>query len=391
MGFYSGVEFWILLAILSIPMVIIGLREKNSKNYLLFVSLLFAILIYSSEILNLLSLFSFLIYNYLLIIYCSNRKKDNKNFSIISLVLLSLLPITISRIIPFFQLNFSYGFLGISYITFKVIQILIEIKDGFIEKIKFSDYLSFMLFFPTISSGPIDRSRRFISDLETVNERAVYIDMLADGLSFVIQGLVYKLVIAQLVFDKMSSISNRYAPSFLILYMYLYGFYLFFDFAGYSLMAVGVSKIFGINTPMNFNKPFLAKDMKDFWNRWHISLSHWFRDYVFSRLVLKMFKSKKFKSQLTIAMSAYIVDMSLMGIWHGLSFSYLIYGLYHGIILAITEWVQKKSKIYKRYKNNKVFNIISIFCTFNLVMFGFFIFSGRFTEVLIVIFKLIRG
>lgn len=104
-----------------------------------------------------------------------------------------------------------------------------------------------------------------------------------------------KLILSQVIFDKMVF---RYQVDInlvhLIIYMYLYGFYLFFDFAGYSLMAVGTSKVFGINTPMNFNKPFIAKDMKDFWNRWHISLSHWFRDFVFNRLVFKMFKDKIF-------------------------------------------------------------------------------------------------
>ena len=137
---------------------------------------------------------------------------------------------------------------------------------------------------------------------------------------------------------------------------------------------------------MNFNKPFLAKDLKDFWNRWHISLSHWFRDFVFNRLVFKMFKNKTFKSQLTIAMSAYIVDMLLMGIWHGLSFSYLIYGLYHGIFLAITECIQK-TKFYKKHKRERIFKYICIFITFNIVMFGFFIFSGKFTEVLKVVIR----
>lgn len=301
------------------------------------------------------------------------------------------MPIIVSRTVSFLHLNFDYGFLGISYITFKIIQIIIEINDGFIDNVFLNDYLSFMIFFPTLSSGPIDRSRRFLNDLYKVKSKNEYLDMLGEGISFIIQGLLYKLVISQLIFDKISVITSRYKPSFIILYMYLYGMYLFFDFAGYSLMAVGISRIFGINTPMNFNKPFLAKDMKDFWNRWQISLSHWFRDYVFNRLVFKMFKSKKFKSQLTVAMNAYIVDMSLMGIWHGLTYSYFLYGLYHGIILAITEWIQKKSKVYKANKNSKIFNILSIIITFHLVMFGFFIFSGKFIDLLIVILEKLRG
>ena len=94
-----------------------------------------------------------------------------------------------------------------------------------------------------------------------------------------------------------------------------------------------------------------------------------------------MFKKKIFKSSLTTAMVAYIVNMTLMGVWHGINFSYLLYGLYHGIILAITEYFQK-TKFYKNNKNKKWFEYSSIFITFNLVMFGFFIFSEKFVYVL---------
>ena len=314
------------------------------------------------------------------------RLKIEKNCDRVSIfVILSLVPLVISRILPILEIDYKFGFLGISYITFKVMQMLVEIKDNMIKEVNFIDYLSFMIFFPTLSSGPIDRSRRFIKDIEKTISKTEYLDNLGKGIEYILQGLVYKIILSQLIFDKINIISEAtYTTKNLTIYMYLYGFYLFFDFAGYSLMAVGVSKIFGIDTPMNFNKPFLAKDMKDFWNRWHMSLSHWFRDFVFSRLVFAMFKKKIFKSSLTTAMVAYIVNMTLMGVWHGINFSYLLYGLYHGIILAITEYFQK-TKFYKNNKNKKWFEYSSIFITFNLVMFGFFIFSEKFVYVLQVI------
>ncbi|MBF1035857.1 D-alanyl-lipoteichoic acid biosynthesis protein DltB [Parvimonas sp. G1641] len=385
MEFFSGLNFWSLLIILSIPAIFLGIKEKKNKYYILFSSLVFCFLVYSKNINSLIYLVIFLIYEYMLIkVYL--RLKIEKNCDRVSIfVILSLVPLFISRILPILEIDYKFGFLGISYITFKVMQILVEIKDNMIKDVNFIDYLSFMIFFPTLSSGPIDRSRRFIKDIEKTISKTEYLDNLGKGIEYILQGLVYKIILSQLIFDKINIISEAtYTTKNLTIYMYLYGFYLFFDFAGYSLMAVGVSKIFGIDTPMNFNKPFLAKDMKDFWNRWHMSLSHWFRDFVFSRLVFAMFKKKIFKSSLTTAMVAYIVNMTLMGVWHGINFSYLLYGLYHGIILAITEYFQK-TKFYKNNKNKKWFEYSSIFITFNLVMFGFFIFSEKFVYVLQVI------
>ena len=385
MEFFSGLNFWSLLIILSIPAIFLGIKEKKNKYYILFSSLVFCFLVYSKNINSLIYLVIFLIYEYMLIkVYL--RLKIEKNCDRVSIfVILSLVPLFISRILPILEIDYKFGFLGISYITFKVMQILVEIKDNMIKEVNFIDYLSFMIFFPTLSSGPIDRSRRFIKDIEKTISKTEYLDNLGKGIEYILQGLVYKIILSQLIFDKINIISEAtYTTKNLTIYMYLYGFYLFFDFAGYSLMAVGVSKIFGIDTPMNFNKPFLAKDMKDFWNRWHMSLSHWFRDFVFSRLVFAMFKKKIFKSSLTTAMVAYIVNMTLMGVWHGINFSYLLYGLYHGIILAITEYFQK-TKFYKNNKNKKWFEYSSIFITFNLVMFGFFIFSEKFVYVLQVI------
>lgn len=385
MEFFSGLNFWSLLIILSIPAIFLGIKEKKNKYYILFSSLVFCFLVYSKNINSLIYLVIFLIYEYMLIkLYL--RLKIEKNCDRVSIfVILSLVPLVISRILPILEIDYKFGFLGISYITFKVMQMLVEIKDNMIKEVNFIDYLSFMIFFPTLSSGPIDRSRRFIKDIEKTISKTEYLDNLGKGIEYILQGLVYKIILSQLIFDKINIISEAtYTTKNLTIYMYLYGFYLFFDFAGYSLMAVGVSKIFGIDTPMNFNKPFLAKDMKDFWNRWHMSLSHWFRDFVFSRLVFAMFKKKIFKSSLTTAMVAYIVNMTLMGVWHGINFSYLLYGLYHGIILAITEYFQK-IKFYKNNKNKKWFEYSSIFITFNLVMFGFFIFSEKFVYILQVI------
>ncbi len=114
-------------------------------------------------------------------------------------------------------------------------------------------------------------------------------------------------------------------------YMYAYTFYLFFDFAGYSAFAVGFSYLFGIHTPENFNRPFLSRDIRDFWNRWHMSLSFWFRDHIYNRFVFTALKNKWFKDRYTASYVGYVITMALMGLvaWHSLALHCLWFLSWH--------------------------------------------------------------
>ncbi|WP_330620242.1 MBOAT family O-acyltransferase, partial [Clostridioides difficile] len=152
--------------------------------------------------------------------------------------------------------------------------------------------------------------------------------------------------------------------------------YLFFDFAGYSLFAIGTGYIFGIQVPINFDKPFISKDMKEFWTRWHISLSRWFGDYIFSRFVMSSMRKKRFKKRTTAAHVAQMITMITMGFWHGLTWYYVAYGVYQGLALVLTDIYQRKSKFYKKHKKDKWFERVQIFITFHIVCFGLLIFSG---------------
>lgn len=159
--------------------------------------------------------------------------------------------------------------------------------------------------------------------------------------------------------------------------MYSYGFYLFFDFAGYSLFAVAISYFMGVRTPMNFKQPFKSKNIKDFWNRWHISLSFWFRDYIFMRFVFMATKKHWFKNRNALSSTAYMLNMVLMGFWHGITWYYILYGFIHGLALVTDDWwLRYKRKHLKRLPHNKLTTGIAIFITFNFVMFTFLIFSG---------------
>ena len=373
MNYFEGNEFFLLLFVVLLIGFVLNYFGKRKDYYILSLSILFAGAIYGKSKSMVVYLLAFIIYQYVLVFIA--QRMDSKRLK--PLVMLSIFPLVVNKVFAITQLHLL-AFIGISYMSFKTIQIMLEISDGLIkEKISVKDYLQFLLFFPTVSSGPIDRSRRFLKEINEVMPRKDYLELAGDGIYRIVLGLLYKVVLSTYVYQILLALSNTGSVVYSIKYMYLYTLYLFFDFAGYSLMAVGSSNVLGIQTPMNFNKPFLSIDIKDFWTRWHITLSTWLRDFVFSRVLMQVIRKKWFKNRLHNAAYAYMVNMLVMGFWHGISVSYIAYGFYHGILMSGFEIYQKKSTFYKKHKNKTWYKLISWFVTMNLVMVGFFIFSGE--------------
>ena len=373
MNYFEGNEFFLLLFVVLLIGFVLNYFGTRKDYYILSLSILFAGAIYGKSKSMVVYLLAFIIYQYVLVFIA--QRMDSKRLK--PLVILSILPLVVNKVFAITQLHLL-AFIGISYMSFKTIQIMLEISDGLIkEKISVKDYLQFLLFFPTVSSGPIDRSRRFLKEINEVMPRKDYLELAGDGIYRIVLGLLYKVVLSTYVYQILLALSNTGTVVYSIKYMYLYTLYLFFDFAGYSLMAVGSSNVLGIQTPMNFNKPFLSIDIKDFWTRWHITLSTWLRDFVFSRVLMQVIRKKWFKNRLHNAAYAYMVNMLVMGFWHGISVSYIAYGFYHGILMSGFEIYQKKSNFYKKHKNKTWYKLISWFVTMNLVMVGFFIFSGE--------------
>ena len=381
MGFFEHWQFFFCLIVLLIPAVILGTMEKPLKHYSMGVSLFFIACIVGPETAQLVYLILFFILEWgviraFLVLY-KQYGRDETTYHLT--IVISLLPLVISKLQPFIGLDI-FCFVGISYITFKVVQILIEIYDGVIDRVGFYEYAAFLLFFPTLSSGPIDRSRRFLEDWNHIYDKEAYLQLCTSGIIRLLGGYIYKTILAGRCYMYLIDAADKSGLLNEIRYAYLYGLYLFFDFAGYSLMAVGTSYVLGIRTPDNFNMPFLSRDIREFWDRWHICLSHWFRDFIFTRFVMRCKKKKWFHTKLQRANAGFLVNMFVMGVWHGLNVSYLLYGLYHGALLALTETYQKKSGFYKQYKDTGWYQIVSWAVTMQLYMFGFYIFSGRWLE-----------
>ncbi|MDT2796344.1 D-alanyl-lipoteichoic acid biosynthesis protein DltB [Enterococcus cecorum] len=317
--------------------------------------------------------------------YFKIRQKNNSTPLFYLAVILAILPLTLSKLTPFFEQGKAsmFGFLGISYLTFKSVQMVMEIRDGMIKEYHPVSYIRFLLFFPTISSGPIDRYRRFEKDVKASLSAEQYLEMIAQGVTRIFLGFLYKFIIGYYLGNLLLPLVERLALSYhgvslpLVGVMYVYSLYLFFDFAGYSLFAVGVSNLMGYDTPMNFNKPFLSWNIKEFWNRWHMSLSFWFRDYVYMRLMFTLMKKKVFKSRIVASNVGYFALFLLMGIWHGLTWYYIVYGLYHATLICLTDaYLRFKKKHKDKLPSNKFTHALAVVATFHAVAFSFLIFSG---------------
>lgn len=374
---YGDYFYLYLLLISLIPAIFLGCVGKSIKVYGSILSVLMIYLIIGKSI-GLILLLLFLFGEFFVIItYYFVRKKTDNKYVYWLFLFMSMAPLFVAKLSPFTRYG-AIGFMGLSYLNFKAIQMVIEIYDGVIKEINLFDLVYFFIFFPTLSSGPIDRSRRFNENINKPLDRKEYFnEYLVDGLKKILLGIFYKFIIAYII-DTFWLLKIPADITVLnsLNYMYAYTLYLFFDFAGYSLFAVGTSYILGVRTPDNFNKPFLSKDMKEFWTRWHISLSRWFGDYIFSRFVLNSMRKKRFKNRIQASHVAQMITMFIMGLWHGITVYYIIYGLYQGGVLVLTDIFQRKSKYYKKHKKEKWFQYVQIIITFNIASFGMLLFSG---------------
>lgn len=393
---YSNFFSLFIFTALLVPGIVLGLCKKKIKWYGMLVSMPSLCLIMGLQSKQMLRFLAFMVFEAFLILgYYYFNKRAKSDFVYYLTFFLSILPVFAVKFagnmsgflnfIPFIaakNYNFStfesyLGFIGISYVSFRIWQLIIEIHDNHIEKLSVLDLFYFITFFPTISSGPIDRFNRFSEDLnKEISSKEYTNDYLILGIKKIFMGVVYKFAIAALIYiyviDKLPQ-NHTFLNT--LIYMYVYTFYLFFDFAGYSNFAIGTSYLLGVRVPENFNKPFLARNMKEFWDRWHMSLSKWFGDYVFSRFFLNTIRNGTFKSKKIATRCSYMLTMTLMGMWHGFYLFYILYGIYQGLMLVFTD-IYIKSKFYRNFKKSQFHDVISIAVTFHIIAFGLLLFSG---------------
>lgn len=380
---YGSFYFFAIVGILLIPTIIAGLKGKMLRKYNAVLTLVMLAIIFSDKPTQAIMLAAFIIWQYALIKgYLLLRKQKNSTLTFCVAVILSILPLILAKVAPFVPELHFIVFAGMSYVTFRAVQMVFEVRDNLIKELSFFNFWEFVLFFPAISSGPIDRYRRFQKDIQKPPSAEEYQKLLYTGLNRIFQGFLYKFIIAHLITTYLvkAVFANQDTLLSNVIFMYATSMQLFFDFAGYSAFVIGISYMMGIKTPENFNKPFLSRNIKDFWNRWHMSLSFWFRDFIYMRFVFFATKKKLIKNRYTISYIGAFLNFFIMGIWHiqGSAIAqYVIYGLYHAALFILFDIFERKNKKHKFWPNNKFTHVLAIVITFHVVCFGFLIFSGH--------------
>ena len=267
---------------------------------------------------------------------------------------------------------------GISCITFRLISYVPGVYDENIDPEKdFVSFATYVSFFPCILSGPIDRPNTFLPQM--AQTRKFDYSMAVAGCRQILWGMFLKIVIADnaaLYVDKVWGDLSAYSASTLALAAALYVIQLYADFAGYSDMAIGIGKLLGIRIQENFNYPLFALNIADLWRRWHISLTKWMTDYVYTPLSFVLRGWGKWGMMLAI-----IVNFVLVGFWHGANWIYGVYGLYHGLLfvplILSGEFMKKREIRLNRFHLPVIADLGRMLLTFCLFAIGGIIFRSE--------------
>lgn len=328
----------------------------------------------------------------ILIEHNKNKRKRQKLFSILNIIL-NLAILCIFKYYNFFAENFSllfqtFGYtpswvtlnlllpVGISFYTFQALSYTIDVYQKKIEAthniIAFFAYISF---FPQLVAGPIERATNLLPQF--ISPRSFNYDQAIDGMRQILWGFFKKMVIADNCAITVNMIFNDYQNlngSTLLIGAILFTFQIYGDFSGYSDIAIGTGRLFGINLMQNFNVPYLSRDIAEFWRKWHISLSTWFRDYIYIPLGgSRKGKITSFRNTMVIFITS--------GFWHGANWTFIIWGAYHAL-LFLPLLILRKNRRYintlaerKKYPSFK--EGIQVISTFFLITIGWIIFRAE--------------
>jgi D-alanyl-lipoteichoic acid acyltransferase DltB (MBOAT superfamily) len=266
--------------------------------------------------------------------------------------------------------------LGFSYIAFRLIHTLRDRQNGRLPAMALDEYFIYMLFFPAISAGPIDRSERFIKDL-----RQPFIpsaDALGGASKRLVIGLLKKFVAADLLAMIALNATNAVQVSssgWAWILVWAYSLQIFFDFSGYTDIAIGMGLLMGIKLPENFNAPYLKPNLTQFWNNWHMTLTQWFRAYFFNPLTRALRSGKKPIPVWMVILITQVATMTLIGLWHGITFNFVLWGLWHGLGMFIqnrwSDWTKPFSaRIQEKPALNKTITVFTTLLTFQFVALG---------------------
>lgn len=264
--------------------------------------------------------------------------------------------------------------LGLSYMTFRAIDLIIQVRRRPEIMPHPLAAAAFLLFFPAYVSGPVNRFPAFAEDVARGPEPMSSSDF-RDVLARMAIGVIKVLLVAEIL--RVNSPIGLHSPAgvgaaALLLGLYCQFGYIYFDFSGYSDVAIASGRLFGVRLPENFNFPFLSRNLQDFWNRWHISFAQWFRDYIYFVLLRWLRINAKRLSDVGANLCAIFATFFLMGAWHGDGLNWLLYGVYHGAGMSALVAARRATppELSARLAESRVFAALSVFTTVTFVSIG---------------------
>ena len=378
--FANGQFFAFLFLFIGIGLLFKITFTKSLKLYHYFIagiSIVYLLLLFPKPF----HFFGFILYGFLLFKFLS-KKYNWKGLKIVILYVFPLILMKLFNVLPSFKLSIHSFFqiAGLSYASFKMLQIHFDEANR--KEISFLSYFTFLAFPPTLLIGPLDRYERFEKNMNlgfsNINSKNFI-----QGMDFLVTGLLFKYIFATAINSLLLTHLDQFQGASLhLINMYGYLFYLFFDFAGYSLLAMAFGYFLGIQVPRNFDKPFLAQNPKEFLQRWHKSLGDWLNDY-FCKTIFKNFTSKKrFKTSIQRQSVALFLTFTLMGFWNGFEFHFIVSGMLFGLYSVIHNYYNFRCKKVGRdilfgNLNPQVVKFLSIFILLNAVAASIYIFSGK--------------
>lgn len=285
--------------------------------------------------------------------------------------------------------------IGISFFTFTQIAFLIDCYNSKLKSISFIEYLLLVTYFPHLIAGPILHHKEIIPQLNIVKNQSFNIRNIEIGFFIFTVGLIKKILLADTLSQYADSIFNMlgtpdFQPSFFLSWFgaICYTLQLYFDFSGYSDMAIGISLVFGIYLPKNFNSPLKSLNIIKFWQNWHMSLTNYVKAYLYTPIALRFMRvglgKNIYKNFLYCEATPTIITFTILGLWHGANWTFIIFGLMHGTFIVINHLWQKV-KLLTLHKT------ISWSITFASVIFSFVIFRSSNVEHAILMYRGMLG
>ena len=269
--------------------------------------------------------------------------------------------------------------LGFSYIAFRLLHTLRDRQSGRLPAVSLSEYVVYVIFFPALAAGPIDRIERFIGDLR--RPVALTANDLGEAGKRLLLGLFKKFAIADalglVALNSTNALQVRTAGWAWVI-LYAYAFQIYFDFSGYTDIAIGLGRLLGIRLPENFKAPYLKANLTQFWNNWHMTLTQWFRAYFFNPVTRALRSGRKSISIPVIILITQLATMVLIGLWHGVTLNFILWGLWHGLGLFFhnrwSEWTKRRFTSFP-LRWQQVLNVGGLLLTFHFVAIGWVFFA----------------